>query len=51
MANAMANYTYDATQGVTVGRVGLAVNTCNAIAALEATPAMWRGAARRAAVR
>lgn len=50
MANAVANYTYDASQGVTVGRVSQAVITCIAIAALAAAPAMWRGAARREAV-
>lgn len=50
MANAVANYTYDASQGVTVGRVSQAVITCIAIAALTAAPAMWQGAARREAV-
>ena len=50
LANALANYTYDASQGVTVGRVGHAVITCIALVALAAAPAMWRSAVRRDAI-
>lgn len=43
-ANALANYAYDTTAGITAGRIGQAVITCLALAALAAAPAMWRSA-------
>jgi len=43
-ANALANYAYDPTAGLTAGRIGQAVVTCLALGALVAAPAMWRGA-------
>ena len=50
VANALANYAYDATPGVTVGRIGQAVIICLAFAALATAPAMWRAAAGSKAV-
>lgn len=47
VGNAVANYAYDDSVGVTAGRAGQAVITCLAVAAVVAAPAMWRGAARR----
>ena len=44
-ANAVANYAYDDSAGVTPERIGQAVITLLAVAALAAAPAMWRGAA------
>ncbi|MEJ5946913.1 hypothetical protein WDZ17_16585 [Pseudokineococcus basanitobsidens] len=43
-ADALANYTYDPTAGITTGRIGQAVITCLALGALAAAPAMWRSA-------
>ena len=45
-ANAVANYVFDAAEGVTLGRIGQAVITILAILALAAAPAMWRSADR-----
>ena len=50
VANALANNLYDASPGVTVGRIGQAVITCIAIAAITAVPAMWRAAVGNEAV-
>ncbi len=50
-ANAVASYTLDSAAGVTAGRVGQAVITCVAVAALATAPAMWRAAARRGSAR
>lgn len=47
VANALANYVYDDSVGVTAGRVGQAVITVLAVAAVMTGPAMWRTAARR----
>lgn len=44
VANGFANYTYDATTGVTVGRVGQAFITVLAAAVCVSAPAMWRAA-------
>lgn len=46
-ANAIANYVYDDSGGVTAGRLGQAVITVLALAAVVTGPAMWRAAARR----
>lgn len=43
-ANLLANYVHDASVGVTPGRVGQAIITCIAIAAVAAAPAMRRAA-------
>lgn len=46
-ANAVANYAYDDSVGVTLGRVGQALLTVLAVTAVAAAPAMWRAAAGR----
>jgi len=51
VGNAVANYAYDGTVGVTAGRAGQAVITCLDVAAVAAAPTMWRGAARRDSAR
>lgn len=44
-ANAIANYAYDDSVDVTLGRVGQALLTVLAVTAVVAAPAMWRAAA------
>ncbi|MEH3077857.1 MAG: hypothetical protein PGN11_14510 [Quadrisphaera sp.] len=51
LANGVANYAYDLSEGVTTGRVGQAVITLLALGSLVVAPALWRAAARREPVR
>lgn len=46
-ANGWANYALDHSGGVTVGRVGQTVVTVLAIAAVAASPHLWRAASSR----
>ncbi|MEJ5913141.1 hypothetical protein [Pseudokineococcus sp. 1T1Z-3] len=45
-ANAVANYAYDDSLGVTPGRIGQALLTALAITAVAAAPVLWRAARR-----
>lgn len=44
VANALANYTFDQTAGLTAGRLGQAVITLLALASLAVAPSLWRAA-------
>ena len=46
IANGLANYVFDETAGVTVGRIGQAVITLLALGSLVVVPFLWRATSR-----